>query len=212
MTIDPDVYSDIKTEFPDQDDEAIFKGLVIAFHRYEELLAENHRLRDENEELASCLKDAMTSMKRMEKEKDSAERYCDNLRTRYQKLCDKQETGEPEVIVEEKVVVHEDNSTIDALREKVNALKERVWELQKHEEDHRGLHDRLKDLECRTDDWRRHYHGIVLRNKDRKAIPDIDLTLIDSKEYFRFKREKETFEQDHHLHGPYLVKELPYDR
>jgi chromosome segregation ATPase len=212
MAIDPDVYTEIRTEFPDKDDEAIVDSLVRTFHRSQELLAENERLRDENAVLASRLEETEASVRRLEKDRDSAERYCENLRVRYQKLCAKQENHEPEVVVREKVVVHEDSATIDALREKVSVLKERLWELQRREDEHRGLVDRLRELESRNDDWTRTYHGIILRSKGRKALPDIELAIIDSKDYFKYKRERDGFEQDHHIHGPYLVKELPYDK
>ena len=206
------MYTEIRTEFPGQDDEAIVELLVKAFHRNDELLHENQRLKDENAELEIRLKEATLSLKLMEKEKESAERYCKNLRTRYRKLSSKLEHSDPEVVVREKVVVREDTATIDVLREKCNCLKERLWEIQDREEEHRSLIDRLQVLEERNDDWKRSVHGLILRAKNRRSLPDVDVAIIDSKDYFKYRHEKDSFEQDHHLHGPYLVKELPYDR
>lgn len=199
-------------EFLGLDDEAIIERLVSAFHRCSELREENLRLKEENADLACHLEDSSASLRVLEKEKESAERYCDNLRTRYRKLCAKQEGTEPTVVVREIEVHHEDNATIDALRAKCDDLKQRLWEYQKRERESEHLLQRLRELETRNDDWRGHYHAVVLRPKDRTGLPDLDMALIDSKDYFKFRHDQETFEQDHRLKGPYLVKELPYGR
>jgi len=210
--VDPDLYSEIRMEFMGLDDEAIIERLVSAFHQCSELQEENLHLKRENTDLVCQLEDSIASLRVLEKEKESAERYRDNLRTRYRKLCAKREGTEPTIVVREIEVLHEDSATIDALRAKCDDLKQRLWEYQKRERESEHLLQRLRELEARNDEWQGCYHAVVLRSKDRKGLPELDMALIDSKDYFKFRHDQEAFEQDHRLKGPYLVKELPYGR
>jgi chromosome segregation ATPase len=185
-----------------------------SFHRSAKLRAENDLLRQRNLELERMLEDAKASARQLEKERDATERYNKNLRKRYQKLCSKKESLAPEhaPVVRERVVYHEDRTTIDALRAKCDELKANLWEYQKREGDTKAKLDRLMELEARDKDWKQTYHGIILRAKNRGIIPDLDVTIIDSKAYFESRSNRDAFEERHHLHGPYLVRELPYGR
>ena len=210
MKVDNETYRMLRTEFQDQNDEAILEMLVRSFHENSGLERELSLLRERNEDLAGRLEEAEGSNRHLEKELRSVEKERDNLRKRYRSVCAKVDNGPEEPVVVEKVVCHEDRRALDELRDKCEKLKERLWEHQAHEEEMRSQLTRLEVLEARDSRWRREYHGLILRAKDGRTLPSLELRLIDSKAYFQHKLDPENFKERHHLNGPFLVKELPY--
>jgi hypothetical protein len=112
--------------------------------------------------------------------------------------------------VVERVIHHEDHRTIDELREKCESLRERLWEHQSLEEDMRARLSRLSVLEARDSRWKSEFHAVVVRAKNGRRLPDIELRLIDSKSYFLHRADPEAFKERLNLKDPFLLKELPF--
>ena len=200
----------LRNEFGDLDDGAILDELIGSYHDRERLEIDCSRLQSTNSDLDQRLHDLEDTVRQLEKELRAVRKNRDNLQRRYRSECAKNKGPETTPEIVERVVYHEDRTAIEELRQKCNELKERLWKHQNQEDQLRSRLDRLAELEARDSDWKRQFHGVVMRAKSGKVLPDLELRLIDSRAYFEQRADPAGFAERHHLKGPHLVKELPY--
>ena len=114
-------------------------------------------------------------------------------------------------MIEEKIVYKEDDTTINALREKRDRLIEKNHHYIDQVKDLEHYKEQFDELRQVVDDWKRHNFAVMYQNgtsTDRSQKNS--LKIIDSKTYFEYKANPEMFKKKYKLNNSIVVKEIPY--
>ena len=218
LKLDVRAWNKIRNEYGTQLNEEIVEKLIEDHFTSKRIIQENERMKSENENILEKELKLESEISKYQKKNRKLKHAIKRYKKRYlhqkkidQSLRDELDHYDQQPMIEEKIVYKEDDTTINALREKRDRLIEKNHHYIDQVKDLEHYKEQFDELRQVVDDWKRHNFAVMYQNgtsTDRSQKNS--LKIIDSKTYFEYKANPEMFKKKYKLNNSIVVKEIPY--